>query len=201
MREWRQWRHHGGALLHNVAAAQNGALRCRVLVVSAQNTSKSLGCTWFPFFFHLTPSSLLALFSGNHIEQTMQVARESDFGKNNNVFMCRTHLGRFFQPGDVALGYDLARFVNTDDSLEASIRNGYEAPDVVLVRKCFDDVRAKRRAQHRPRNYKLRQLEKELVDADNAHTKRAEASQAQRQEDLEQFMDVRFYGSARAKAV
>ena len=121
----------------------------------------------------------------------VQVARESDFGKNNNVFMCRTHLGRFLQPGDVALGYDLARFVNTDDSLEASIRGGYQAPDVVLVKKCFAEVRAKRRAQHRPRNYKLRQLDKEMEDANNVHVKRAEAAEAQRQEDMEQFMDVR----------
>lgn len=121
----------------------------------------------------------------------LQVARESDFGKNNTVFMCRTHLGRFLQPGDVALGYDLARFVNTDDNLEASIRSGYQAPDVVLVKKCFDEVRAKRRAQQRPRNYKLRQLAKEMEDANNTHAKRAEAAEAQRQEDLEQFMDVR----------
>jgi nonsense-mediated mRNA decay protein 3 len=121
----------------------------------------------------------------------VQVARESDFGKNNSVFLCRTHLGRFLQPGDVALGYDLARFVNTDDNLEACIRSGYQAPDVVLVKKCFDDVRAKRRAQQRPRNYKLRLLEKEREDAGNAHAKRMETAEAQRQEDLEQFMNVR----------
>jgi nonsense-mediated mRNA decay protein 3 len=120
----------------------------------------------------------------------LQVARESDLGSNNNVFLCRTHLGRFLQAGDIVLGYDLARFVTTDDNLEQCVRNGYQVPDVVLVKKCFDDVRAKRRTQHRPRNYKLRHLAKEVEDG-NVHSKRMQAAEAERREEMEQFMNVR----------
>ncbi|KAL0452365.1 UNVERIFIED_CONTAM: 60S ribosomal export protein NMD3 [Sesamum latifolium] len=36
-----------------------------------------------------------------------QVARVSDFGKNDTIFNVRTHLGHILNPGDYALGYDL----------------------------------------------------------------------------------------------
>ncbi len=37
-----------------------------------------------------------------------QVARSSDFGRNDTVYYVRTHLGNILHPGDMALGYDLA---------------------------------------------------------------------------------------------
>lgn len=124
----------------------------------------------------------------------MQVARESDLGANDNIFLCRTHLGGFLKSGDIALGYDLARFVTADDSLEGFVNQGYQLPDVVLVRKCFDEVRAKRRAQHKPRVYKLRQLDMDR-DEGNFHVKRGQAQEAQRAEDMEQFLNVRVFVS------
>lgn len=107
------------------------------------------------------------------------------------MFLCRTHLGGFLKPGDIALGYDLARSVTVDDSLDAFIKQGYQLPDVVLVKKCFDEVRAKRRAQQRPRAYKLKHLDMDRDDA-NHHAKRGQAQQVQRMEDMEQFLNVSF---------
>mmetsp|Transcript_3483 Transcript_3483/g.8292 ORF Transcript_3483/g.8292 Transcript_3483/m.8292 type:complete len:593 (+) Transcript_3483:132-1910(+) len=37
----------------------------------------------------------------------VQLARESDFGVNDEVLSCVTHLGNLIQPGDIVLGYDL----------------------------------------------------------------------------------------------
>lgn len=36
-----------------------------------------------------------------------QVARVSDFGRNDTVFFTKTHLGNLLHPGDTALGFDL----------------------------------------------------------------------------------------------
>ena len=36
-----------------------------------------------------------------------QVARVSNFGRNDTIFNIRTHLGHLLNPGDYALGYDL----------------------------------------------------------------------------------------------
>lgn len=77
------------------------------------------------------------------------VARESDFGNNDTMYTCVTHLGNLIQPGDVVLGYDL---VSTSGSLSTSGTNGFGTvvdledmvhsnvvlPDVVLVKKAKD---------------------------------------------------------------
>jgi nonsense-mediated mRNA decay protein 3 len=119
-----------------------------------------------------------------------QVARESDFGANNTVFLCKTHLGAFLQAGDIALGYDLARQVNADASLDGYIQRGYEVPDVLLVRKCFDDARAKRRARQRERPWKIKRLDMDLDDS-NYHAKKNNAAEAQRMDEMEKFLEVR----------
>jgi len=48
----------------------------------------------------------------------VQLARESDLGKNDEVLSCVTHLGHLIQPGDVVLGYDL---VATASSLNTTV--------------------------------------------------------------------------------
>lgn len=136
--------------------------------------------------FRMSNVCLTTMILGEHL----QVAREADLGSNDNMFSCRTHLGGFLKPGDIALGYDLARFVTADDNLDKYVSQGYQLPDVVLVKKCFDEVRAKRRAQQRPRAYKLKHLEMDRDDM-NYHVKRGQAQEAQRAEDLETFMNVR----------
>ena len=37
----------------------------------------------------------------------IEVARESDFGVNNERFTVRSHLGGFVEAGDMVMGYDL----------------------------------------------------------------------------------------------
>ena len=63
----------------------------------------------------------------------MQVAKASDFGRNDKTFFVRTHLGHLLHPGDNALGYDMStsNFANPD--LEAAADKGFAIPDVILV--------------------------------------------------------------------
>ena len=63
-----------------------------------------------------------------------QVARASDFGRNDRTLFARTHLGHLLHAGDTALGYDLAAANVADAGLEAAMERGLVLPDVVLVR-------------------------------------------------------------------
>lgn len=68
----------------------------------------------------------------------VEVARESDFGQNDETFRCVTHLGNLLQPGDVVLGYDLASSVisgGDDFDMEHGFNYNFVMPDVVLVKK------------------------------------------------------------------
>eukprot|EP00543_Licmophora_paradoxa_P000071 CAMPEP_0202451850 /NCGR_PEP_ID=MMETSP1360-20130828/10191_1 /ASSEMBLY_ACC=CAM_ASM_000848 /TAXON_ID=515479 /ORGANISM="Licmophora paradoxa, Strain CCMP2313" /LENGTH=177 /DNA_ID=CAMNT_0049070517 /DNA_START=32 /DNA_END=565 /DNA_ORIENTATION=- len=68
----------------------------------------------------------------------IEVARESDFGLNDETFNCVTHLGNLLQPGDTVLGYDIASSVTsgTDEwSLNKCFNSNFVMPDVVLVKK------------------------------------------------------------------
>ena len=78
----------------------------------------------------------------------VQVARESDFGVNDETFTCVTHLGHFLSAGDVVLGYDLTSTTLSGGGeweLQESLQNSYVIPDVVLVKKVKvkDDSAAK----------------------------------------------------------
>ena len=46
--------------------------------------------------------------------------------------MARTHLGRYLQAGDTALGYDLASLQIVDPELE-KYKRGVNLPDVLLA--------------------------------------------------------------------
>ena len=68
----------------------------------------------------------------------VEVARESDFGVNDETFMCVTHLGHLLSPGDVVLGYDLVSTVLSSEaewSVENETSSNYILPDCVLVKK------------------------------------------------------------------
>lgn len=65
----------------------------------------------------------------------VQVARESDFGVNDETLSSVTHLGHLVSPGDVVMGYDLVATVGGDWELEESFHNSFVLPDVVLVKK------------------------------------------------------------------
>ncbi|RAL40355.1 hypothetical protein DM860_006425 [Cuscuta australis] len=68
----------------------------------------------------------------------VQVARVSDFGRNDTTFSVKTHLGHLLKPGDYALGYDLqgANFNKEEaEHCKASL------PDVVLIKKKSDKTK------------------------------------------------------------
>lgn len=80
------------------------------------------------------PSSGVAKYSLADIE----VARESDFGVNDETFRCVTHLGNLLNVGDTVLGYDLTSSVlsgGDEWSIENAFVNSFVMPDVVIVRK------------------------------------------------------------------
>ena len=63
----------------------------------------------------------------------MQVAKASDFGRNDKTSFVRTHLGHLLHPGDNALGYDMSTSNLANPDLEAAADKGYAIPDVILV--------------------------------------------------------------------
>lgn len=68
----------------------------------------------------------------------VEVAREADFGVNDETFRCVTHLGHLLQVGDVVLGYDIANTALSSEAewdLENAFNSSFVVPDVVLVRK------------------------------------------------------------------
>ncbi|XP_020093834.1 60S ribosomal export protein NMD3 [Ananas comosus] len=108
-----------------------------------------------------------------------QVARVSDFGRNDNIFTVRTHLGRLLSPGDYALGYDLYA-ANTND-LDVDGRKGLVLPDAILVKKSYEEQR-RRGKQQRP--WKLKSL---AVDAD-AGAKSGRGDEEKRSDEYEEFL-------------
>ncbi|CAI5529487.1 unnamed protein product [Closterium sp. Naga37s-1] len=96
---------------------------------------------------------------GKFMLADVQVARVADFGKNDVMFTARTHLGHLLRPGDYAMGYDLhGANLNSDDLARYS--NRATLPDVILVRKSYEEKRKKRRGK--PRAWKLKQLDMEV---------------------------------------
>lgn len=96
------------------------------------------------------------------------VARLSDFGHNDRVFTTRTHLGHLLHPGDHALGYDVANANLVDSDLEAAAHRGASLPDIILVRKSYEERRRRRRAKGAQRAWKLRRLNVEYAADDES---------------------------------
>ncbi|XP_041010080.1 60S ribosomal export protein NMD3-like [Juglans microcarpa x Juglans regia] len=89
-----------------------------------------------------------------------QVARVSDFGKNDTIFSIRTHLGHLLNPGDYALGYDLYGANSNDGELEK--HKGLILPEAILIKKSYEEKRQKKRGK--PRAWKLKSLDMEVDD-------------------------------------
>ena len=62
-----------------------------------------------------------------------QVAKASDFGRNDRTFFVRTHLGHLLHPGDNAMGFDMSTSNVVNPDLEAAAEKGLSIPDVILV--------------------------------------------------------------------
>eukprot|EP00798_Chlamydomonas_sp_ICE-L_P016520 gene16520-22747_t len=105
---------------------------------------------------------------GKYALAEVQVARLSDFGKNDQIFFAKTHLGHILHVGDYALGYDLSAAQLTGLDYDAFIAKGGETQDVVLVRKSYEERRIRRRAKGGAaaeiRPWKLKSLNMEVDD-------------------------------------
>lgn len=68
----------------------------------------------------------------------VQVAREADFGVNDDTFRCVTHLGNLLEVGDTVLGYDLVSSVlsgGAEWAIDRCFNSSLVMPDVILVKK------------------------------------------------------------------
>eukprot|EP00804_Cyclotella_cryptica_P022186 CCRYP_011631-RA/>CCRYP_011631-RA protein AED:0.00 eAED:0.00 QI:83/-1/1/1/-1/1/1/1998/589 len=68
----------------------------------------------------------------------IEVAKESDFGVNDETFRCVTHLGNLLAVGDTVLGYDLTSSIlsgGDEWSVDNAFVSSFVMPDVVIVRK------------------------------------------------------------------
>ena len=66
-----------------------------------------------------------------------QVARLSDFGKNDTIFNITTHLGHLLNPGDHALGYDM--FATNSNDMELEKYRDFDLPPAILIRKTYEE--------------------------------------------------------------
>jgi nonsense-mediated mRNA decay protein 3 len=115
--------------------------------------------------------------NGKRVLCDVHIARMSDFGRNDEQFIARSHLGAILSPGDTVMGYDLTRANYNNDNYD--LLNQTSMPDVVLVRKAYPA----RRKKTRQRNWKLHQLGKEV---DEMLPRKQE--QAKIENDMELFM-------------
>ncbi|KAI3966805.1 hypothetical protein MKW92_053655 [Papaver armeniacum] len=83
----------------------------------------------------------------------VQVARVSDFGKNDMIFNIRTHLALLLNPGDYALGYDLY---------------GANCNDIEIDKYKEELPRGETKKRGKPRALKLKSMNNEL---DNSNRK------------------------------
>ncbi|KAL4330743.1 hypothetical protein AHAS_Ahas13G0430600 [Arachis hypogaea] len=117
-----------------------------------------------------------------------QVARVSDFGKNDTIFSIKTHLGHLLSPGDYALGYDLYG-ANTND-IELDKYRGLVLPEAVLVKKSYEEKRQKKRSK--PRSWKLKSLSMEVDDKGRIEQDKKISDYEQFLKDIEENPELRF---------
>ncbi|KAL6184945.1 hypothetical protein ACLB2K_041080 [Fragaria x ananassa] len=117
-----------------------------------------------------------------------QVARLSDFGKNDTIFNIKTHLGHLLSPGDYALGYDLDGANSNDDELDKY--KGLVIPEAILVKKSYKENHQKKRGK--PRSWKLKSLNMEIDDKGRAEQEKIDSEYEQFLDDLEENSEMRF---------
>lgn len=136
-------------------------------------------------------SSEVNIAGSKYMMADAQVARVSDFGRNDIMFSITTHLGHMLNPGDYALGYDLYG-ANSND-IEMDKYRGLVVPEAILVKKCYEEKR--QRKQRKMRRWKLKSLKME-VDPNARGGKGEEEKRDSEYEkflrDLEENPDLRF---------
>ncbi|KAK2980781.1 hypothetical protein RJ640_009566 [Escallonia rubra] len=135
-------------------------------------------------------SSEVIVGGSRYVLADAQVARLSDFGKNDTLFSVRTHLGHILSPGDYALGYDVYSANNND--VEMDKYKGLVLPDVILIKKSYEEKRQKKRGK--PRAWKLKSLSMEVDDTakGRADEEKMNSEYEQFLRDLEENPDMRF---------
>ncbi|KAJ9172940.1 hypothetical protein P3X46_016126 [Hevea brasiliensis] len=119
----------------------------------------------------------------------VQVARLSDFGKNDTIFFIKTHLGHILKPGDQALGYDLYG-ANSND-IELDKYKGLVLPEAILMKKSYEEKRQRKRGK--PRTWKLKSLNMEVDDSRGRHDQeKANVEYEEFLRDLEENPELRF---------
>jgi nonsense-mediated mRNA decay protein 3 len=76
------------------------------------------------------------------------------------MFYIKTHLGHILKPGDNALGYDL-HGANSND-MELDKYKDLVVLEVILVKKCYEEKRQRKRVK--PRSWKFKSLNMEVDD-------------------------------------
>lgn len=94
---------------------------------------------------------------------------------------------RYVQAGDTALGYDLASLQIVDPELE-KYRRGIQLPDVLLVKKSYQEKRRKKRAKGISRAWKLQRMDVAEDDSAAAGHKAGAREAEKAAQDEELFM-------------
>ncbi|KAI8328959.1 NMD3 family-domain-containing protein [Chlamydoabsidia padenii] len=115
---------------------------------------------------------------GKYVLADIHVARMADFGRNDDEYIARSHLGGILNPGDTVMGYDLKRSNFNNDEFDKLLDRD-DLPDVVLVRKSYPA----RRKKNKQRQWKIKQLGKEV---DEMLPRKQD--QAKMDQDMEMFM-------------
>ncbi|KAK9012567.1 hypothetical protein V6N11_040612 [Hibiscus sabdariffa] len=116
----------------------------------------------------------------------VEVARVTDYGK---LFYVRTHLGHILHPGDRALGYDLYGVNSNDNELDKY--TDLVIPDVILIKKSYEEKRQKKRGKPRP--WKLKSLNMELDESrGRANEEKMNSEYEEFLRDLEENPELRF---------
>ncbi|XP_057970767.1 uncharacterized protein LOC131159691 [Malania oleifera] len=117
-----------------------------------------------------------------------QVARLSDFGKNDTIFSIKTHLGHILNPGDYAFGYDLYG-ANSND-VELDKYKSLVIPDAILIKKSYEEKR--RESRGKPRSWKVKSLSMEVDDSSKSRVEQDNTEYEKFLDDLEDNPDMRF---------
>ncbi|TPX35572.1 hypothetical protein SmJEL517_g02148 [Synchytrium microbalum] len=126
--------------------------------------------------------------NGKYGLATVEVALTNDL---STTYVIRTHLGNLFRAGDHALGYYLVNTNFNNPNWDDLSSRTQQLPDVILVRKSYPARKARGKAS---RNWKLKQLDKEVDDAKaggKIDKARAEADYELFLRDLEEDAELR----------
>ncbi|KAF5739212.1 60S ribosomal export protein NMD3 [Tripterygium wilfordii] len=134
-------------------------------------------------------SSEVNVGESKYVLAECQVARVSDFGKNDTIFNIRTHLGHLLKPGDYALGYDLYNANSNDIDFDKHKR--LNLPEAILMKKSYEEKRQEKHGKARP--YKLRSINMDVDESQSrAEQEKMSSEYEQFLRDLEENPEMRF---------